>query len=165
MWVLKFHGETYYVNHVDAQLHWTTKETPDNSHTKGSLKFKNALVVINEQNEATLTELTIYDKFRLRNQKLGLTRIMFRPRSEIHLALHANEVKHSSFKNIVGRCSTGFVICDILNKSDVTFLTLKYGEQFRILMPNETYYQEYDNVKGMTIDVDYSDPDTPFEYS
>ena len=165
MWVLKFHGETYYVNHVDAQLHWSTKETPDNSHTKGSLKFKNALVTINENNEATLTELTIFDKIRLRNQKLGITRIMFRPNSDIHKALQKNEVKHSPFKNIQGACASSFVICDILNKSDVTFLTLKYGEQFRVLMPNETYYQEYDGVKGDHIKVDYSHPDTPFEYS
>ena len=165
MWVLKFHGETYYVNHVECNVPWSTKETPDNSHTKGSIKVKEVLLTIDEDNNANLTQLTIFDKIRLRNQKLGITRIMFRPRSEIHLALQNNEAKHSPFKNILGRCATGFVICDILNKSDVTFLTLKYGEQFRVLMPNETYYQEYDNVKGMTIDVDYSDPDTPFEYS
>jgi len=52
-----------------------------------------------------------------------------------------------------------------LNKSDVTFLTLKYGEQFRALMPNESYYQQYDDVKGEHIKVDYSHPDTPYEYS
>ena len=165
MWVLKFHGETYYVNHVECNVPWSTKETPDNSHTKGSIKVKEVLLTIDEDNNANLTQLSIFDKIRLRNQKLGITRIMFRPRSEIHLALLNNEVKHSPFKNILGRCSTGFVICDILNKSDVTFLTLKYGEQFRVLMPNESYYQEYDNVEGVVIDVDYSHPDTPFEYS
>ena len=165
MWVLKFHGETYYVNHVECNVPWSTKETPDNSHTKGSIKVKEVLLTIDEDNNANLTQLTIFDKIRLRNQKLGITRIMFRPRSEIHLALQNNEAKHSPFKNILGRCATGFVICDILNKSDVTFLTLKYGEQFRILMPNESYYQEYDNVEGLVIDVDYSHPDTPFEYS
>jgi hypothetical protein len=165
MWVLKFHGETYYVNHVDAKLPWSTKETPDNPSTKGSLKFKNALLTINEQNEATLTELTLFDKIRLRNQKLGITRIMFRPHTDIHKALQQNEVRHSPFKTIRGACASSFVICDILDKAEMTFMGLKYANSFRILMPNEIYYQEYDNVKNKTIAVDYSDEDTPFEYS
>lgn len=162
MWVLKFHGETMYVDHVDAQLPWTTKETPDNTHTKGSLKFKNALLRINEQNEATLTELTIYDKFRLRNQKLGITRVIFRYGSDMHNALKMNELKHSPFKNITGACSSPFVICDLLDKSEVTFASLKYD--FRILQPNEAYYRAYDESKG-DIDADYMDEDTPYEYS
>lgn len=54
MWVLKTKGETHYVNHVIAKVGWTTKETPDNSHTKGSLKFKNVDVEIDENNEATI---------------------------------------------------------------------------------------------------------------
>ena len=56
MWVLKFHGETLYVNHVNAMLPWSTKETPDNPHTKGSLKFKNALVIIDECHRGSSTE-------------------------------------------------------------------------------------------------------------
>ena len=165
MWVLKFHGETYYVNHVECNVPWSTKETPDNSHTKGSIKVKEVLLTINENNEASITNLTIFDKIRLRNQKLGITRIMFRPHSDIHKALQKNEFKHSPFKNILGRCATGFVICDLLDKAELTFATLKYGEQFSVLMPNESYYQEYDDVKGDHINVDYSHPDTPYEYS
>lgn len=164
MWVLKTAGETFYVNHVDAKLPWSTKETPDNSHTKGSLKFKDALMVIDENNIATLTELTFFDKIRLRNQKLGITRIIFKPHSGIHKALLANEFKHGPLKTIYGRCSTTFIVCDMLEKSEVTFATLKY-DSFRILMPNESYYQQYDETKGNTLKVDYSDPDTPFEYS
>jgi hypothetical protein len=165
MWVLKFHGETYYVNHVECNVPWSTKETPDNSHTKGSIKVKEVLLVIDENNEAKITNLTIFDKIRLRNQKLGITRIMFRPHTEFHKALQKNEFKHSNFKNIIGRCSSTFVVCDMLNKAEVTFATLKYGEQFRILMPNESYYQDYDNIKGTVITADYSHPDTPYEYS
>jgi hypothetical protein len=164
MWVLKFHGETFYVNHVDAKLPWSTKETPDNSHTKGSLKFKNALITINEQNEATLTELTIYDKFRLRNQKLGITRIMFEPGTAIHKALKNKEVAHGRFKTISGACTTTFIITDILDKTDMTFLALKYANEFRVLMPNEHYYKEYDG-KQDKVRVDYSDHYTPYEYS
>lgn len=164
MWVLKFHGETFYVNHVDAKLPWSTKETPDNPSTKGSLKFKNALVTINEQNEATITELTMFDKIRLRNQKLGITRIMFEPNTPMHKALMANEFKHSPFKKISGACATTFIICDLLDKAEYTFASLKY-DGFRALQPNESYYKQYDDVKGSTIQVDYSHPNTPYEYS
>jgi hypothetical protein len=164
MWVLKFHGETFYVNHVNAMLPWTTKETPNNSHTKGSLKFKDALVVIDSNNEATLTKLTVRDKFRLRNQKIGTTRIMFRPDSDLHKALKKREFQHSKFKTIEGACSSEFVVCDILDKSEMTMLALKHANEFRILMPNEHYFQEYDS-KSTYINADYSDEDTPYEYS
>ena len=151
MWVLKFHGETLYVNHVNAMLPWTTKETPDNSHTKGSLKFKDALVVIDENNEATLTKLTLTDKFRLRKQKIGATRIMFRPKASVYNALKAKEFQHSKFKHITGSCSSEFIICDILDKGEMTMLALRFANEFRILMPNEYYYQEYDK-KGSWIE-------------
>jgi len=163
MWVLKFHGETLYVNHVDCRLPWSTKETPDNVSTKGSIKVKNCLLQINDDNEATLTELTVFDKIRLRNQKLGITRIMFSPNSNMHNALRNKEFKHSSFKNIRGACASSFIICDMLDKAEVTFALLKY-DGFRILQPNEVYYQEYDKSKG-DIKVNYNDPDTPYEYS
>ena len=145
MWVLKTHGETFYVNHVTADMPWSTKETSDNPHTKGSLKFKEVLLTIDENNCASLSKLSVIDKIRLRNQKLGITRIMFRPQTDVHKALQKNEVKHSPFKNIEGACSTSFVICDILKKEDMTFFGLKYAGQFRILMPNEGYYQFYDS--------------------
>ncbi len=45
-WILKTKGETYYVNHVECNIGWSTKETPDNPHTKGSLKIKNVDVRI-----------------------------------------------------------------------------------------------------------------------
>ena len=54
MWVLKTKGETYYVNHVTSNVSWSTKETPNNSHTKGSLKFKNVDIIIDENNDAIL---------------------------------------------------------------------------------------------------------------
>lgn len=163
MWVLKTHGETFYVNHVECNIPWSTKETPDNPHTKGSIKVRDALLRIDENNEATLDNLTIFDKIRLRNQKLGITRVIFRYGSELHNALKLGEFKHSPFKNITGACSSPFVMCDMLEKSDVTFATLKYD--FRILMPNEAYYKAYDAVKGSEVDVNYDDEDTPYEYS
>lgn len=47
MWVIKTKGETYYVQHVDVDsgIGFSTKETPDNTHTKGSLKFKGKIQI------------------------------------------------------------------------------------------------------------------------
>jgi hypothetical protein len=142
---------------------WSTKETPDNSHTKGSIKVKNALLRVDEDNCATLSELTLIDKFRLRNQRLGITRIMFRPTSAMHKALQANEYKHSPFKYIRGACASSFIICDLLNKNETLLAKIKYDD-WREVKPNESYYTEYDN-KGAEIKVDYGHPSTPYEYS
>lgn len=47
MWVIKHKGKTYYVNHVDVDegVGFSTKETPSNPHTKGSLKIKGRLKI------------------------------------------------------------------------------------------------------------------------
>ena len=157
MWVVKTHGETFYVNHVTADMPWSTKETPDNSHTKGSIKFKECLLVINADNEATLSKLSVIDRIRLRNQRLGITRIIFANGGAMHQALKANEFKHSPFKNVTGGCGTSFVVCDLIKKEEATFATLKYD--FRIMSPNELYYQAYD-APGTYIDEDdYPDLD------
>lgn len=53
-WVLKTKGQTYYVKHVTASVPWTTKETPENPHTKGSIRFRNVNLVIDDNDEARL---------------------------------------------------------------------------------------------------------------
>lgn len=52
MWVVKTKGQTHYVHHVDVDkgVGFSTKETPDNPSTKGSIKFKGVLHLINEGN-------------------------------------------------------------------------------------------------------------------
>ena len=52
MWVVKCRGDTYYVNHIDVSpgVGFSTKETPDNPHTKGSIKFKANLGIEEENN-------------------------------------------------------------------------------------------------------------------
>jgi hypothetical protein len=52
MWVVKTKGQTHYVHHVDVDkgVGFSTKETPDNPSTKGSIKFKGVLRLINEDN-------------------------------------------------------------------------------------------------------------------
>jgi hypothetical protein len=54
MWVLKIKGQTYYVNHVEVDCPFSTKETPDNPSTKGSLKFKKANVEIDDFGNANI---------------------------------------------------------------------------------------------------------------
>lgn len=46
MWVLKIKGQTYQVDHVNSTAPFDTKETPDNQHTKGSIKWKSVDVLI-----------------------------------------------------------------------------------------------------------------------
>lgn len=158
MWVIKTHGETFYVNHVSADLPWTTKETPDNTHTKGSIKFKECLLAIDPDNNANISTLSVFDKVRLRNQKLGITRIIFSWGSKLHTALAGNEFKHSPFKNVEGSCGSSYIICDLLKKEEATFAALKYPNSFRILKPNEGYYQAYDR-KGTIWEEDDLDDD------
>ena len=144
MWVIKTHGESFYVNHVTSELKWSTKETPDNERTKGSIKFKECLLTIDPDNNATIGTLTLFDKVRLRNQKLGITRILFSD-SGFEQVLKTENIKHSPFKRIYGACGTSYTVCDLLKPEQMTFLGLKYTRRFRVLMPNEQQYQAYDD--------------------
>ncbi len=162
MWVLKTHGETFYVDHVECQIPWSTKETPDNPHTKGSIKVKDALLQIDADNCATLTKLTFVDKIRLRNQKLGITRVIVRE-GEDHWkfkeAVKQYRIKHGPIKGIGGACTSTFYITDILDKAQFSMLALALSNQrsFRVLMPNEGYYKYYDDPKYK--DVPFIDED------
>ena len=50
MWIIKTKGQTHYIHHVnvDKGVGFSTKETPDNEHTKGSIKLKGKLELITE---------------------------------------------------------------------------------------------------------------------
>ncbi len=50
MWVVKVKGQTYYINHLDSEVGFSTKETPLSEHTKGSLKFKGTITIYKEEN-------------------------------------------------------------------------------------------------------------------
>ena len=56
-WVIKYRGETFYVNHVESGVGFTTKETPNNDHTKGSLQFRGNLEVV-EQDGMKVAKIT-----------------------------------------------------------------------------------------------------------
>jgi hypothetical protein len=159
MWVLKTQGETYYVNHVDCELPWSTKETPNNPHTKGSIKVKDCLLQVDESNCAKISKLTIHDEVRLRNQKLGITRVIVKEGQD-------NWRFREQIKSIGGACSSTFYITDILDKKHFTMLALAMSNTtFRVLMPNEGYYKVYDDPKYHAVNdidldaVDYDDED------
>jgi len=158
MWKIAFHGETYYVNHVECNVPWSTKETSDNPHTKGSIKVKDCLLTIDEHNNASIIKLTIIDKARLRNQRLGITRIIVKEgmdHQKFLQLLKQLSIKHNPIKKISGACSSTFYVCDILDKSQFTMLSLSMSNasSFRILMPNESYYKWYDDPKNANRDV------------
>ena len=52
-WIVKHKGQTHYVNHLDSEVGFTTKETPDNDHTKGALQFRGCLSIIKEDGQIT----------------------------------------------------------------------------------------------------------------
>ena len=164
MWVIKSHGVTFYVNHVSADIAWTTKETPDNTHTKGAIKFKKCKLSIDEENNATISALKLTDAF-LKHPKVVHARIIASASSEFHTALKENEFQHSAIKYIKGACSSTFIVCDLLDKNEVLIAALKYANKFRIMVPNEHYYKDYDNADGNVMRVNYSEEDTPYEYS
>lgn len=160
MWVIKCKGETYYLNHVDCQVPWSTKETPDNNATKGSIKIKHCLVTINDENEATITNLTEADKTRLKNIERGISRVLITGHQldKFKQAVQNNNIKHAPVKALMGGCGTSFYITEIMKKSHLTMLTLSLGnEVFRVLKENEMYYKMYDDPTYK--DKDYIDED------
>ena len=55
MWVVKAKGQTFYVNHVDANAPWTTRENPDHPSTKGSIRVRGCSLNITGDGNAILT--------------------------------------------------------------------------------------------------------------
>lgn len=147
MWVLKTKGESYYVNHVECSVPWSTKETPDNPSTKGSIKVKDCLLTIDDENNASISKLTQQDKIRLHNEAKGITRIVtgWQNKKELEDAIKQSKIKHGPFKKVGGSCGSQYFVTDIYNKSELSFLTLSANGKFRVLMPNESLYSAYDD--------------------
>ena len=145
MWTLKARGQSYYVTHVDCQCTWSTKETFENTHTKGSIKVKNAVLIINDFNEATLRPATLADKLRLKPKssvRVVWGNINHKLMSEFLLT---NEIPTTEWKNIVGGCGTNYWLTDVLDNGDVVQMELAMWGKFRRVQPNEPLYRSYDN--------------------
>lgn len=146
MWVIKTGGKTYYVDHVDCRMGWSTKETPDNPHTKGSIKITKALLTINDDNEAELRPLTNGDLSRIRANKRNYARILVSSRKgELRQYLADHSIVHGKIQQVTGSCGTSFDLIDIKKRDDMVLLALIFQGCYRILQPNETYYKAYDD--------------------
>ncbi len=55
MWVVKTKGQTYYIDHLDSSVGFSTKENPSSDHTKGSLKFKGTISINKIDNKLIAT--------------------------------------------------------------------------------------------------------------
>lgn len=162
MWIVMAKGETYYVEHVSANIPWTTKETPSNVRTKGAIKFKDCLVTIDDENCATISVLTLHDEIRIRNREKGITRVITQWGDKLREVLKKGSIKHGPVKAVGGSCSTTFYMTDILVPSHMTLLTIAMAPaSVRILMPNEAYYKMYDDSKYA--DKDYIDEDEYYD--
>ena len=139
MWVLKAKGESYYVNHVTCSVPWSTKETPNNSHTKGSIKVKDCVVVIDDDNDAEIRPTTAED--RVRAVKKNTVRVITAYGSKLRSAIAS--MNHSAVKMAGGGCGTTWYITDIPSQKHFLILQLQIPD-VRVLMPNEDYYKLYD---------------------
>lgn len=162
MWIVKAKGESYYVEHVVCERPWSTKETPDNNHTKGSLKIKKCLLTIDAENTAHITELTAEDTQRLKNPE-KIIRILTANNTGLINALSIVS-NHGKIKSVGGACSTTFYMVDLYSDEDVVMLKLAFSD-FRELKPNEAYYKMYDESDDDDIDEDeYYDREELYEY-
>lgn len=55
MWILKAKGKTYYINHLDCEAPFTTKETPEHPSTKGAIRIRRGNIHIDKEGNATIT--------------------------------------------------------------------------------------------------------------
>jgi len=146
MWVVKAKGKSYYVNHVTANIPWSTKETPENSHTKGTIKFKDVHLKIDSDNCAELCTLTGPVAARLRAKERGYTRILITWREKVVDFMQGHGIRFTPFKTVSGGCGSRFHICDVIDPNDVTMMKIGLEQHtFRVLNENERYYMAYDD--------------------
>jgi hypothetical protein len=166
MWVIKCKGKSYYVDHVTCELPWTTKETPNNDHTKGSLKVKHCYLVIDDDNHAHLKELTPEIKERLENPQ-KIIRVISADKRALTSAIEG--LDHGKVKQVGGACSTQFYITEFYSDEDYVMFKLTFDSKNtdgRELLPNEDYYRLYSKFIDDDDDYldEYYDDDDLYEY-
>lgn len=158
MWTIKANGKSFYINHLDANIPWSTKETSDNPNTKGSIKFKHCLLTINDDNEAELRPLSKEDKERLKKAKGPYARLIINSNiGGMKKYMESQGMEYGTIRKISGGCGTLFYIFDIYKQEDAALLSLIYSNNYRILQPNEEYYKWYEeknqeDAKGGVLD-------------
>ena len=163
MWVVKAKGETYYVNHVECELPWSTKETPDNEATKGSIKIKRCHLVIDSENTAHIRKLTPEIEARLSKPET-IIRVMTAARASLRDAIDGLE--HGPIKSIGGGCSTLFYITEFTSEEEFVMFKLRMNPSasWRELKPNEDYYRDYGKFKDSKQEHIYDEDDDDDDY-
>ena len=145
MWVIKSRGKTYYIEHLEADLPFSTKETPDNPHTKGAIKFKNVHVTIDEDNVAHLRSATPDDMQAQRERDHPPTRVLIDDAdyNEVRAFLKKYKVDHDPIKTFRGACGEEFFVFDLKKERDFSLLSMATDVSVRLLNANEHYYKGY----------------------
>ena len=162
MWIIKARGKTFYVNHVDCNLPWSTKETPDNSHTKGSIKIRDCVLTIDQDNCATLTTPTQSQRERLSKQAPPV-RIIFGSlfKQSFDTVCTRYQIKPDRKMEILGSCGNSFWVVQLADYENLSILILSMpAHSIRELMPNEEYYDVLEHSDSDQILDPYEDPDT-----
>jgi hypothetical protein len=152
MWKIATKGESYYVNHVDCSVAWSTKETPDSAHTKGSIKIRDCFLTIDDSNCAAIRAATAEDHAAYARSQT--VRVITEYGSKLRAAI-AN-MAHGAVKLAGGGCGTTWYITDIPSQKHYLMLQLQVPD-IRILKPNEDYYKQYDRLSST--DDDWLDDD------
>ena len=147
-WVLKTGGRSWYVNHVSCTLAWDTRETPNNNHTRGSIRVKNALLSIDHSNLAVISELTEQHRQRLHKQKLNYQRLAWMIHNHEHVVNYVEQtgIAHTEIRLVYNPgCGSSWYVCDVINPADVVMLTLALQARLSQVNPNTWQYQGYDS--------------------
>jgi len=162
MWVVKAKGETYYVHHVTSDMPWSTKETPNNASTKGSIKFKKCHLIIDDNNEATIKPLTMLNAMRLKKTEPKKIRLIMDYRKHIDEFIEycdEQNIQHDGVHILPGSCGSRYYATEI-KEDDLLLLRMWFPpKMFRELMPNEYLYSYYDKHAAGVEPPDYDDDD------
>jgi hypothetical protein len=149
MWTIKARGRSFYVNHVSCEMPWSTKETPDSNHTKGSIKIRKCVLRIDQDNCATITKPTSNDIARLKYKKPPI-RVLYGAlyADSVNRAVENHQLKQGKILLVKGICGNNFYISEFYKDTDITLLTLTLPSYaMRILNPYEQYYRLYDETE------------------
>ncbi len=63
MWALKTKGKTFYINHIEANIPWSTRELPEGS-TRGMIRLKSGDISIDAEGNATINPKAVKPMLR-----------------------------------------------------------------------------------------------------
>lgn len=147
MWVLKIKGKAYYINHLDADIPFSTKETPDNPSTKGAIKFKRVNVIIDENQNATLRPATALDLQEQKQRDNPPQRVVTENITEAERVMKQHNIQHdpvmSSFSN-----GTRKHVFDVKSDKELSKLILTSKSDMQILNKSDALYKQYTELRS-----------------